>query len=369
MRLTQRIRRCAFPLSWRVNRWGCPDVWAGGPPAGLFSEQTQVRNTLVGGKIVTNCRKVPDIPINSEVRVANLHQADYTDWVTLWSRRDNAFLAGPSLAHIDSSGRVCLEAIYGPHGWSDPVWRRKEKRPVRELAGNYTSIVSRWNDGKNFYHWFLDGLTRLVHLSDFPVDCRILIPRNPPSFAKRSIELLGLADHVVEVADDDLRIERYWFAGPTMLSGCPDPLGTDWLLTKFMPEAAPTPHRRLYVERNSITRNLTNAREIRNWFVNRGWDVVEPGDMTLDAQISLFSEARAVAGPHGAAMTNLLWTAPGTRILEFMPSRRRNGCYAGISLVKGLHHQSLVCPSDRDGVMGVSLDQLAAAVNRIELDF
>lgn len=312
--------------------------------------------------------KLPKIPIDSELRAAHLHQADYGDWVTLWSRRDDAFLAGPSLAHIDSSRRVCLEAIYGPHSWSDPVWRRRNSPPVRELAGNYTSVVSRWNQGTNFYHWFLDGLTRLVHLRDFPEDCQILIPRNPPSFAKRSIELLGLADRVVETAGEDLRIERYWFAGPTMLSGCPDPLGTDWLLTKLLPQIASPPRRLLYVERNSLTRNLTNAREVRNWFIDRGWDVVEPGAMPLDEQIRLFGEARAVAGPHGAAMTNLLWAAPGTRILEFMPSRRRNGCYAGISLVRGHHHQSLVCKSDLQGTMGVPLDQLATAVKLMKLD-
>ena len=224
MRLSQKIRRFAFPFRHRVNRWIRPDAWSGGPPAVLFSEQTQLCNAAIQGGIVLDGPKLAEIPMDSEVRTAQLHQADYGDWVALWSRRDDAFLAGPSLAHIDSTARVCLEATYGPHAWSDPVWRRKIKPAVRELTGDYTSIVSRWNEGQNFYHWFLDGLTRLVHLPDFPTDCRILIPRNPPLFAKRSIELLGLGNRVVETANEDLRIERYWFAGPTMPSGSGQPL-------------------------------------------------------------------------------------------------------------------------------------------------
>ncbi len=303
-----------------------------------------------------------EFPPDSEIHAAQLGQDKHRAWSTLWSRRDDAFLAGPSLAHIDASANVCLEAVYGPHAWSDPVWRRQKPMPVRELSGDYTSIVSRWNEGQNYYHWFLDGLTRLTHLSEFPADCKILVPRNSALFARRSLEILGLADRVVETGHEDLRIERYWFAGPTMLSGCPDPAGVGWLTRHFQREPAPQRRRRLYLARNAPTRNLTNAREVGNLFQQRGWEVIDPAEMTLEEQIRIFSEARAVASTHGAALTNLLWTAPGTRVLELMPSRRRNGCYAGISWVKGLHHQCLVCPSDRQGTMRIPLEKLSALI-------
>jgi capsular polysaccharide biosynthesis protein len=320
------------------------------------------------GEIVRVHRELPEIPVDSEIHAAHLNQDKYMDWVTLWSRRDDAFLAGPSLAHIDASAKVCLEAVYGPHAWSDPIWRRKKPMPVRELPGDYTSIVSRWNDGQNYYHWFLDGLTRLIHLSEFPKNCKILVPRDPAPFARRSLEILGLADRVVETADEDLRTERYWFASPSMLSGCPDPGGVEWLNRHFRQDAPPDRRRLLYLERNARTRNLVNAREVGDLFKQRGWEVIDPAELTLDEQISLFSEARAVAGTHGAALTNLLWTAPGTQVLEFMPSRRRNGCYAGISWVKGLHHQSMVCPSDRQGAMRIPLVELSALMDALEAE-
>ena len=368
MRLSQKIRRFAFPLSRRVNQWIRPDVWSGGPPAGLFSEQLQLRNSAIEGKILQGGPELPEIPVDSEIHAAHLDQDKHGDWVTLWSRRDDAFLAGPSLAHIDAASKVCLEAVYGPHAWSDPVWRRKKPTAIRELSGDYTSIVSRWNQGKNYYHWFLDGLIRLVHLPNFPQNCRILIPRDPPPFAQRSIELLGLADRVVETGNEDLRIERYWFAGPSMLSGCPDPLGVGWLRQQFMTGADRDRHRLIYIERKAETRNLTNAGEVRNWLTQRGWEVLEPGKLNLDEQIRHFQEARAVVAAHGAALTNLLWAAPSTHVLELMPSRRRNGCYAGISLVAGLSHRSLVCPSNRQGDIYVPLDTLAACLKRMELD-
>lgn len=366
MRLSQKIRHITFPLRQRVNRWLLPPVWSGGPPIGVFSERDNLRDASISGKIVRDGQQLPEIPMDSEIHEAGLNQDQHADWTTLWTRRDQAFLAGPSLSHVDSVGRVCLEAVYGPHAWADPVWLRKKNRAALEFDGDFTSIISRWNDGKNYYHWFLDGLTRLVHLQDFPPNCQILIPRNLPAFAKRSIGILGLANRVVEVGTEDLRIERYWFAGPTMLSGCPDPMGVEWLRKQFLQGPAPKQHRRLYLERNAPTRNLTNAGEVRDLFTQRGWEVLDPAELTLDEQILVFRETLMVAGTHGAAMTNLLWAGPGTQVLEFMPSRRRNGCYAGISLVNGLRHQSMVCPSTRMGEMRIPLVTLADRLASLE---
>jgi hypothetical protein len=366
MRLSQKIRKVTFPLRHMLNRSLRPDVWSGGPPSGVFSESANLRDASVEGRIVFDGQRLPELPAGSEIQAAGLRQHKHSGWVSLWSMRHDAFLAGPSLAHIDPFGRVCLEAVFGPHAWSDPIWSRNQPLPVRELAGDYTSIVSRWNEGKNYFHWFLDGLTRLIHLPEFPPECKILIPRDLPEFAKRSLGILGLTDRVVEAGNEDLRIERYWFASPTMLSGCPDPAGVEWLRSHFLSTPPPERHRRLYLERNAPTRNLTNAREVRHLFKEQGWEVLDPAEFALDDQIRIFREARMIAGTHGAAFTNLLWAAPGTQILEILPSRRRNGCYAGISLVAGLPHQALVCPSDRHGNMQIPLEQLSSMLRSHE---
>jgi hypothetical protein len=358
MRLSQRIRKLTFPLRFQANRLRRPKVWLGGPPSGLFSEELNVRSGKIEGKIIRHGQHLPAIPRDSEILTAGLDQGRFSDWVSLWARRDNAFLASSSLAHIDNSGRVCREAVYGPQAWSDPVWQRSRPQPIRDLAGDFTSIVSRWNRGENYYHWFLDGLTRLANLPDFPPECRILIPEGIPDFAKRSLQLLGLADQVVETRCEDLRIERYWFSGPTMVSGCPDPLGVQWLREQFLTAPPPKRHRKLYLERRAPTRKLTNASEVRDLFKKQGWDVVDPSELSLDEQIQIFRESWMVAGVHGAALTNLLWTAPGTRVIELMPSRRRNGCYAGLALVAGLSHQSLVCASNRMGDFEASLEKI-----------
>jgi len=363
MRTSQKIRKATFPLRHKINRLIFPSVWNGGPPSGAFSELECIRAQIVIGGIAEPRHDHPLIPPDSEIFAAGLDQFKFADWISVWSQRDDALLLDPSLAHVNAAGRVCTEATYGPHTWSDPVWDRQQRRPLRELSGNFTSIVSRWNDGKNYYHWFLDGLTRLVHLKSFPADCKILVPADLPAFARRSIELAGLTQRVIETHGEDLRIEHYWFAGPTMLSGCPDPRGVEWLQQNIPHPFCQKRQRQIYIERNAPTRQLTNAREVRNWFLERGWDVVDPGELSMDEQITLFSEARAIVGTHGAALTNLLWAPPDTQVLELMPSKRRNGCFAGISSIKRFPHKTWVCPSTPDGDMSIPLDHLSKLVS------
>jgi capsular polysaccharide biosynthesis protein len=363
MRPGQRLRKSIFPLQRRLNTWLRRRLVDGGPPCGIYSEARAIADGSVEGGLLAKPEHCIPIPVDSEIRAAGLDQDKYRDWNAPWCRRDDVFLAAPSLAHSNDTGKVCLEAIYGPHAWSDGVWRRSGKMPIRRLSGDFTSIVSRWNDGRNYFHWFMDGLTRLIHLDAFPAECRILIPKNLPAFALRSLELLGLSGRVVETADEDLRIERYWFAGPTMLSGCPDPCGVEWLRRKFLPDRQPVGHRRLYIERNAPTRSLANAHELREFFRERDWEIIDPGTLTLDEQIGVFGEAQFIVGVHGAAMTNLLWAPAGARVLELMPKHRRNGCYAGIALVAGQDHRTIVCPSDRKGEISVPLKLIAPCLS------
>ena len=365
MRPSQRFRKAIFPIRRRVNGILRRPIWEGGPPGGVYSEAELLRAGMTTGGFASPIG-MPAVPVDSEIRTAGLGQERHSDWDALWACRENVFLAAPTLAHTDLDGRVCSESLYGPHAWDDPVWLRNGVSNVRELSGDFTSIVSRWNDGSNYFHWFLDGLTRLVHLPEFPPDCRILVPSNLPAFAKRSIELLGLTNRVVEAGNEDLRIERYWFAGPTMLSGCPDPLGVNWLRQAFLRDPQPPQTRLLYVDRNAPTRNLTNRQEVRNLFEKRGWEIIDPGQLTFDEQMTTFRGAQAIVGTHGAAMTNILWAAGGTRVLEFMPSRRRNGCYAGIALAAALAHETLICPSDKRGAMEVPISMLARWMELIE---
>ena len=64
-------------------------------------------------------------------------------------------------------------------------------------------------------------------------------------------------------------------------------------------------------------RDLINQTEVEAWFAARGYLSIDPGTMTMEEQILLFSRATHVAGVEGAAFTNLVFAnhAKGVLVL------------------------------------------------------
>jgi capsular polysaccharide biosynthesis protein len=81
------------------------------------------------------------------------------------------------------------------------------------------------------------------------------------------------------------------------------------------------PRRRLFITRRTAgNRRLVNEAEIFDLCGARGFQFVDPEKLSLREQAVLFSEAAAVIGAKGAAMTNCLFCAPGTKVMLLSPA-------------------------------------------------
>ena len=52
---------------------------------------------------------------------------------------------------------------------------------------------------------------------------------------------------------------------------------------------------------------------------------------TIKEQANLFAQAEAIVAAHGAALTNLLFVQPGTKVIELMPQGYINNCFYTMS--------------------------------------
>ncbi len=83
--------------------------------------------------------------------------------------------------------------------------------------------------------------------------------------------------------------------------------------------------------------------------------------MSVKEQVKLFAEAELVVAAHGAALTNLVFCSPGTRIVELFPPDYVNVCFWALSTqVDGLEYRYLVGEGRRRRpgrpMLGVSSD-------------
>jgi hypothetical protein len=64
--------------------------------------------------------------------------------------------------------------------------------------------------------------------------------------------------------------------------------------------------------------------------------------MSLQEQAAAFHGADWVVGIHGAALTNLVFCRPGTKVVELFGWNYVNPCYRDLCSVVGLEHHGVV---------------------------
>lgn len=72
---------------------------------------------------------------------------------------------------------------------------------------------------------------------------------------------------------------------------------------------------KIFLRRNSRIRKLTNAAEIEKIMVNRGYAIVEAEHLTFSQQVQLFTNARIIVAPTGAALVNAIFCKPATQVV------------------------------------------------------
>jgi hypothetical protein len=96
----------------------------------------------------------------------------------------------------------------------------------------------------------------------------------------------------------------------------------------------------LYVARtDSTNRAAENEAALMRLLEAEGVQVVVPGSLSVRQQINLFGKARAVIGPHGAGLSNVVFCRPGTIFYELLPSHYLNPCISRLAQAAGLEYQ------------------------------
>lgn len=260
---------------------------------------------------------------------------------------EDARLVGRLLHWRDPSDRICFEAVYGMTKrrrlGEDRIQSQLIVPKPASLSGAWTSITSNWNDGGNYYHWILDGLSRLSLRDSLPERTGVLIPGDLPRFATETLDLLGLRNECRVVDTECIQPERYYFCAPTAMTGVRNGTGYDWLRRNFSPHfGSPGSGSPVFLTRRGNARIPGNLDLIEKVFASNGYQIVDCGGLTVKEQILIISTAPALAGLHGAAMTNLLWAACGTPVLEIFQQGYLNGCYEQIALHGNLDYSFCV---------------------------
>lgn len=262
--------------------------------------------------------------------------------------------------YLTSSIFVPGEGIFSREG--DTVYLdRAALEGAPYLEGCYVNICN--GNLSNYYHWVIDGLLVLQILRPYlPKGTKLLIPQTLPEMrAQAKYTNLGTVDHLEALRAwgfDDfeivlappplVRVEEVLFHDFTSSEHFPADLvqaARRDILARHPPRQG---GRKLYMRRRG-QRRVLNAGDIEPIMAQHGFETVELEGMAPAEQIALFRDADIVVAPHGAGLSNLLFCAPGTKVLEITPKAEYRSCFVELSDKLGLLHAVLPADTEDNG--------------------
>lgn len=131
-------------------------------------------------------------------------------------------------------------------------------------------------------------------------------------------------------------------------------------------EATANGPRGLYLSRaGAKLRSPINENELEAKLDIAGAPVFIASDANHPEQIARFRAARVVVAVHGAGLTNILFCAPGTKIIEIFPRNFVKSTYWRLAQVLGLEHQPIIAGAGNyDQHFEVDADEVVHAVER-----
>jgi hypothetical protein len=241
---------------------------------------------------------------------------------------------------IPKGSEVCDDLIYSlkpsfnnnaledfKAGYKLSDWFVKAGKGVDSLPGVTWLMHPRWH--ANYTHWHVEGLSQLgcLPLLQKKVD-RIAIP-SELSFQRDSLSLTGdIRSEVIGVPPLVAKYDLAVFLTHNLFRTLPHPSISDFLRSwregcvkaLGISERAEQPRPTYLARLDSRFRAMENERELCSALEARGFRIVVASEHSYADQIRLFAQASILVSPHGSGLTNLMFTAPGTPIVELRPT-------------------------------------------------
>lgn len=253
------------------------------------------------------------------------------------ARISSGKILGLSFLAVTESGDTCLDWFVHNSANVNKIVNGEDASGLPVITGNALLAcldgVDDYEEGvlignhDNFGHWLLNHLGRLALVSTVTQlqGVPLVVGEDIKPNHLECLYRFGLKEaDLIRLKKGRLaQFKRLWVP---MMPFCATPDALWWApaIVDFIRKklgithaVAGAPRRRLYITRsNSRWRRLLNEEAILERLAVRGFEVVDPGAISISQQIELAASAEAVIGPFGAGMNILLFAPPDAVVIE-----------------------------------------------------
>lgn len=257
----------------------------------------------------------------------------------------------------ESSSWLALRQFYS---WPQPTLRTPRSR----LPGEFIFLPS-----NGYYHWLIEDLPVFLKSLTVAARAKVLLSTDAAPYVR---EVAGLIDNEIVRFSFPVQVERLVMTGKTAGIGSPlagltpHPADVTILREFFAKYLEPDVGcRRLYLSRVGQKRSPANEAALQRTMEEQGFECFVGTEMSLLAQIALFSSAGRLIGMHGAALSNIVWTPEGVDVCEIFPSDYMPSCYSALTCIRRGHYRPLsYSPGPDNMIDAATLERLATIACR-----
>jgi hypothetical protein len=226
---------------------------------------------------------------------------------------------------------------------------------IKQILGTTASLLC--PESANVYHWFFDVLARVRFYEPVidQIDHFLIADTVPENF----INLLPLfsipIDKVIKVKNKEkIHLKYLYISSLAGSEGRSSEKDLKYLENKLKVIPHTKGADKFYLKRGkSTTRAIINEDELIISLKEKGFTILDTGELSFNQQKETFSNAAVIIAFHGAALFNLLFVPKNCKVLElFSPDYFRTDCYYNLASLKQLSYWYLVGEKKENGNWG-----------------
>jgi capsular polysaccharide biosynthesis protein len=323
--------RMLAPTTQAVSRWRHGQL-----PTGVVATLDEAASTSGGRCVIARpaerVTRPPMTGLPPAMPLTDTSDGEYFPQVAV-AELPGGRVLGPHRAIVTGQGDLVQEVSWY-FGTTRPrehplFWQPFTDAPL-EVAGRLGVLATRGD--ANYYHFLMDVLPRVAVLAQAPDIAppdRWYVPART-RFQRELLDLAGIGAEQRIDADEHPHVQAETLvvpAPPVMIERNP-PWVVGYLrglllppATQPQPPASPSSARRIYVTRGTAANNraVRNESEVLALLIEREFESVDPGAMSVRDQIATFAGASIIVSPHGAALANLVFASAGSTVIELFP--------------------------------------------------
>jgi hypothetical protein len=282
--------------------------------------------------------------------------------VNFWAHYGGAVVTADDALLADLSPEV-----WGPA--NHPILSRWHLPKSRLLNGRIAIGVTPEANG-NYYHWLVDLVPRVLLLKhatqNFSNYDALLLNGSRANYEREILAAVGVPPEKIRYVDSRERFQIASAVFPSMETNVIAPWKVHGL-RDLASSGKQNQYRRLYLSRaRAAVRRIANENEISEILRHRNFEIVEAENLSWREQADLFASGSVIVAPHGAALANIVFCKPGTRVVEISTRGGYRDWYWQLAAAAGLSYE--VMEAQRSGSFSGPYENADMIVSRENLE-